>query len=49
MNRDWEGFYHLEYDVPPEEAARDCQEFIDSLVEQGLYNRVMPRVRHEVS
>jgi len=25
-----------EYDVSPEEAARDCQEFIDSLVEQGL-------------
>ena len=25
-----------EYDVLPEEAARDCQEFIDSLVEQGL-------------
>jgi hypothetical protein len=25
-----------EYDVTPEEAARDCREFIDSLVEQGL-------------
>jgi hypothetical protein len=25
-----------EYDVSPEEAARDCQDFIDSLVEQGL-------------
>ncbi|MGD0972291.1 MAG: PqqD family protein [Desulfobaccales bacterium] len=25
-----------EYDVSREEAARDCQEFIDSLVEQGL-------------
>ena len=25
-----------EYDVLPEEAERDCQEFIDSLVEQGL-------------
>jgi len=24
------------YNVPPGEAARDCQEFIDSLVEQGL-------------
>jgi hypothetical protein len=25
-----------EYEVSPEEAARDCREFIDSLVEQGL-------------
>jgi methyltransferase-like protein len=25
-----------EYEVAPEEAARDCREFIDSLVEQGL-------------
>jgi methyltransferase-like protein len=25
-----------EYEVSPEGAARDCQEFIDSLVEQGL-------------
>lgn len=25
-----------EYEVSPEEAVRDCREFIDSLVEQGL-------------
>lgn len=25
-----------EYEVTPEEAGKDCQEFIDSLVEQGL-------------
>jgi hypothetical protein len=25
-----------EYRVTPEEAVKDCQEFIDSLVEQGL-------------
>ncbi|HEY9072820.1 MAG TPA: PqqD family protein [Desulfobaccales bacterium] len=25
-----------EYEVSPDEAAKDCREFIDSLVEQGL-------------
>jgi coenzyme PQQ synthesis protein D (PqqD) len=25
-----------EYEVAPEEAGKDCREFIDSLVEQGL-------------
>jgi hypothetical protein len=25
-----------EYEISPEEAARDCREFIESLAEQGL-------------